>query len=85
MAYQVSWYVFGPDERTLDRDAFPDCFESHEEAIAFVFDKLSVFPNLGFDRNRGFWARGSTDVGARCETRFVIVESVPAPGASVKR
>lgn len=75
MSYHVTWSVFGPDERALDRDAFPDRFERHEEAIAFILDKLSVFAVLGFDRDRGFWGR--TEAGRSCETRFVI-SHVPA-------
>lgn len=72
MAYHVTWYVVGPDERLLDRDGFPDRFESHEAAIAFVFEKLQAFTDLGYDRDRGFWARGPR--GRGCETRFVISE-----------
>ena len=71
MAYRVTWAVFGPDEHALvDRDAFPDQFDRHEEAIAFVLDKLADFSNLGFDRDRGFWGRSGP--GCCCETRFNI-------------
>jgi hypothetical protein len=70
LSYHVTWAVFGPDERTLDRDAFPDRFDRHEEALAFVLDKLSVFASLGFDRDRGFWGRSGAE--CCCETRFSI-------------
>lgn len=75
MAYHVAWRLVGPDERVLERDTFPDRFVSHEAAIAFVFDKLAAFPTLGYDRERGFWARGGAAAHGACETRFVIAET----------
>lgn len=73
LSYRITWAIFDPDERALDRDAFPDRFDRHEDAIAFVLDKLSAFPTLGFDRERGFWGRSGT--GRCCETRFVIARN----------
>ena len=78
MAYQVTWHVVGADERPLAEETFPDRFELYESAVAFVLERLSAFPNLGFDKTRGFWARGPIDHGHGCETRFSIDEIVPA-------
>ncbi|MGJ3264990.1 MAG: hypothetical protein ACFE0R_17325 [Salinarimonas sp.] len=72
MAYAVTWRVVGPDERTVESDTFPDAFCRHEEAVAFILDKLSAFPSLGFERERGFWGR--TSPGRPVETRFAIAE-----------
>lgn len=73
MAYTVTWRVVGPDERTVDRDTFAEAFSRREDAVAFVLDKLSAFPNLGYDRDRGFWGRSAG--GPAPETRFVIARA----------
>lgn len=78
MGYQVGWRVVGADDRALDEDAFPQLFSQHEEAVAFVLEKLSAFPRLGYDRTRGFWGRACED--APCETRFTIAQTVQAVG-----
>lgn len=77
MAYQVGWRLVGADDRALDEDAFPQIFSRHEDAVAFVLDKLSAFPRLGYDRSRGYWGRCE---GGACETRFVIAEAMARTG-----
>lgn len=78
MAYQVTWHVVGADERPLVRETFPERFDHYESAVAFVLDRLSAFPNLGWDKTRGFWARGRLTHEGGCETRFSIDEIVAA-------
>ncbi|MGP9819834.1 hypothetical protein ACTZWW_07445 [Salinarimonas sp. NSM] len=75
MGYTVTWRVVGPDGRTVESDAFPDAFGRHEDAVAFILDKLSAFPSLGYEKGRGFWGRTAPD--RRIETRFAV-ERVPA-------
>ncbi|GGK49345.1 hypothetical protein [Salinarimonas ramus] len=83
MSYTVTWRVVGPDGGTVEDDVFPDAFARHEDALAFVLDKLSMFPRLGFDRERGFWGRGAGGDRA-LETRFCVTE-VPAFSPAVPR
>ena len=73
MSYAVIWRVVGPGERVVDRDGFPEAFSHREDAVAFILDRLSDFPVLGYDRGRGFWGRGAT--GSGTETRFSIVRA----------
>lgn len=73
MPLTVTWRVVGPDERIVESDAFPDAFSRQEDAVAFILDKLSAFPRLGYDRGRGFWGRGGD--GPALETRFAVAEA----------